>query len=323
MTIKAFSIDAAGNTSAIRTIDVRVSENQQLGPSKPNSTNPSFGKSVANGGITVDGINSGEWTTNNLVAIDLANDDPRSLGSNWTMHETAADYTHMWAAWDDTKLYLAWQCADITDIVDPSNYGSGDALANNQGILQFISIDTGAGGAVSNMWSKNDKFTGATLPNYQLAMRSDLWAGASYISKSVNGKFAGDSSLGVDYFSAAAAGIQIARLAGNGADALWGVPDIDNYLSNTNVSLTNYIGHNKGRDTLYEISIPLSALGLTRATLEANGIGVFMNIGSQSSLDTIPNDGATLNSPGVEVWNSSLEWSDTDLLTAPYARIVK
>jgi len=324
MTIKAFAIDAANNMSSVRTIDVRVNENQQLGPSKPYSTNPSFGKSVANGAITVDGINSGEWNTNHLVAIDLANDDPRSLASNWTMHETAADYTHMWAAWDDTKLYLAWQCADITDIIDPSNYGAGDALANNQGILQFISIDTGDGGAVSNMWSKNDKFTGATLPNYQIAMRSDLWAGASYISKSVNGKFAGDSSLGVDYFSAAAAGIQIARVGGNNAaTSLWGVPDIDNYLSNTNVAQTDYIGHNKGRDTFYEISIPLSALGLTRAALEANGIGVFMNIGSQSSLDTIPNDGATLNSPGTEVWNSSFEWSDTDLLSSPFARIAK
>lgn len=323
MTIKAIAKDAAGNISAVRVIDVRVGETQQAGPNKPPSTNPSFGKSVANGAITINGINGSEWSTNNLIAIDLANDDPRSLGSNWTMHETAADATHLWAAWDDTKLYLAWQFADITDIIDPSNYGAGDALANNQGILHFISIDTGAGGAVSNMWSKNDKFTGATLPDYQIAMRADLWAGASFISKAVNGKFAGDESLGTNYFTATGAGIQIARMAGNGADALWGVPDIDNYLSNTNVPLTNYIGHNKGRDTLYEISIPLSALGLTRASLEANGIGVFINIGSQSSLDTIPNDGATLNTPGVEVWNSSLEWSDTDLFTSPFARIVK
>jgi len=324
MTIKAIARDITGNISPIYAVEVRVGESQQFGPSKPNSTNPSFGKSVANGGITVDGTNSGEWNTNNLVALDLANDDPRSFGSNWTMHETSADYTHMWAAWDDTKLYLAWQCADITDVIDSSNYGSGDPLASNQGILQFISIDTGSGGAVSNMWSKNDKFTGATLPNYQIGMRSDLWAGASYISKSVNGKFAGDSSLGVDYLTAAAAGIQIARLGGhNAATSLWGVPDVDNYLSNTNVALTDYIGHNKGRDTFYEMSIPLSVLGLTRATLEENGIGVFMNIGSQSSLDTIPNDGATLNTPGKEVWDSSLEWSDTDLFTSPFARIVK
>ena len=291
------------------------------GGSLPPSTNPTYGQS---GSKTVDGANNGEWTTNNLIAIDLANDDPRSLGSNWTMHETPADLTHLWAAWDDNNLYLAYQFADITDVIDPSNYGSGDALGNNQGILHFISIDTGAGGAVSNMWSKNDKFTSATLPDYQIAMRADLWAGASFISKAVNGKFAGDESLGTNYLTAAAAGIQIARMSGvNAATSLWGVPDVDNFLSNPNVGLTDYIGHNKGRDTFYEISIPLARLGLTRATLEANGIGVFINTGSQSSLDTIPHDGSTLNSPGVEVWNSSFEWSDTDLFTSPFARVVK
>ena len=321
MTIKAIARDAAGNVSAVRTIEVRVSETQQVGPSLPPSTNPSFGQF---GAKTVDGTNNGEWGTNNLIAIDLANDDPRSLGDNWTMHETPADLTHLWAAWDDNNLYLAYQFVDITDQIDPSNYGSGDALGNNQGILHFISIDTGAGGAASNMWAKNDVFSGATLPDYQIAMRADLWAGASYISKSVNGKFAGDESLGTNYLAAAAAGIQIARVSGhNAAASIWGVPDIDNFISNPNVPLTDYIGHNKGRDTFYEISIPLARLGLTRATLEANGIGVFINTGSQSSLDTIPHDGATLNTPGVEVWNSSKEWSDADLLTSPFARVVK
>jgi hypothetical protein len=291
------------------------------GGSLPPSRNPSFGQF---GSKTVDGANNSEWSTNNLIAIDLANDDPRSLGDNWTMHETPADLTHLWAAWDDNNLYLAYQFVDITDIIDPSNYGSGDALGNNQGILHFISIDTGAGGAVSNMWAKNDKFTSSTLPDYQVAMRADLWAGASFISKAVNGKFAGDESLGTNYLTAAAAGIQIARVSGNNAaNAIWGVPDVDNFLSNPNVPLTSYSSHNKGRDTFYEISIPLARLGLTRATLEANGIGVFINTGSQSSLDTIPHDGSTLNTPGVEVWNSSKEWSDTDLFTSPFARVVK
>ncbi|HMP90615.1 MAG TPA: carbohydrate-binding protein [Kiritimatiellia bacterium] len=287
----------------------------------PPSTNPTFGLP---GTKTVDGLNNGEWSTNNLIAIDLANDDPRSLGSNWTMHETPADLTHLWAAWDDNNLYLAFQFVDITDVIDPSNYGSGDSLGNNQGILHFISIDTGAGGARSNMWDKNDVFMGADVPNYQLAMRADLWAGASYFSKAVNGKFAGDESLGTNYLTFASAGIQVARTIGhNAADSLWGVPDVDNFLSNPNTPLTNYIGHNQSRDTFYEISIPLSAIGLTRATLEANGIGVFINTGSQSSLDTIPHDNATLDTPGVEVWNSSLEWSDVDLFTSPFARVVK
>jgi len=293
------------------------------GGSLPPSTNPTFGKSVANGSITINGANNGEWSTNNLIAIDLANDDPRSLGGNWTMHEAPADITHLWASWDDNNLYLAWQFVDITDILDPSNAGSalGGRISNSQGILQFISFNTGAGGAVSNMWAKNDKFGGSDLPNYQIGLRSDLFS--SYISKSVDGKFAGDESLGVNYFTTAAAGITIARAAGNAASALWGVPDIDNFLNNPDVPLTNYIGHDTSRDSLYEMSVPLSALGLTRATLEANGIGIFIYVGSTSSIDSIPNDHATMNSPGTTDSNSSIEWEDTDVFTSPFARIVK
>ena len=38
-------------------------------------------------------------------------------------------------------------------------------------------------------------------------------------------------------------------------------------------------------------------------------------------MDCIPNDAATLNSPGVTGSNSSFEWEDTDSFTAGYARI--
>ena len=293
----------------------------------PYSTNPTKGL-YRSAGITVDGANtSGEWTTNMLIAIDMVNDDPRSLGSNWTMHEPPADITHLWACWDDTKLYLAWQFADVTDKLDPANAGSalGGRISNSSGILQFISIDTIAGaGAPSNMWAKNDRMVGTDLPDYQIGMRSDLYT--AYISKSLAGVFAGDSQLGTNYFTAASAGISIARAAGCASATLLGpYSDIDTYLANTNSALTEYItsGHDTSRDSFYEMSIPLTALGISKATLEANGIGVFINVGSKSSLDTIPNDAATLNTPGVTDSNSSWEWEDSDQFTAGYARVAK
>jgi hypothetical protein len=89
--------------------------------------------------------------------------------------------------------------------------------------------------------------------------------------------------------------------------------------------LTEYIssGHDTSRDSFYEMAIPLGAIGLTKAALEAGGIGIFINVGSTSSMDCIPNDGATLNSPGVTGSNSSLEWEDYDQFTAPYARVAQ
>ena len=291
----------------------------------PYSTNPTKGLYRA-AGITVDGSNTGgEWTSNMLIAIDMVNDDPRSLGTNWTMHEGPADITHLWACWDDTKLYLAWQFADVTDKLDPANAGSAlsGRISTSQGILQFISLDTIAGGVASNMWGKIDSMNGSDRPDYQIGMRSDLYS--SYITHATNGAFPVDDG-GINYFTTAAKGIAIARAAGCASPTLLGpYADIDNYLSNTNSSLTEYIssGHDTSRDSFYEMSIPLASIGLSRATLEASGIGIFINAGSTSSIDCIPHDGATLNTPGVTGSNSSFEWEDGDQFTVPYARVAQ
>ncbi len=319
MTIKFFARDAAGNTSDVTSVDVKVNESFNYGGSQPYSTNPTLGAGVANGTITVDGSNSGEWGTNKLIAIDMANDDPRSLGSNWTMHEAPVDFTHLWAAWDDTNLYIAWQLVDVTDVVDPSNAGSGDVVTGNDGILQWIAIDTIAGqGAELDMWGKNKGeayWTGEDKPDFQIYIASSLWQG--YISEAVDGVFPVDDG-GVNYFTMADAGIQAANGNSLVATDLWGTTDVDN--RHDGGSLMNFAtsGHsNTSRDSFYEMSIPLSHLGLTRGELEANGIGVMIGM----AVDTVPHDEATLDSSGVEVWNSSLEWGDSDALTSPFSRV--
>ncbi len=292
----------------------------------PYSTNPTKGL-YRSAGIAIDGANTGgEWTTNMLIAIDMANDDPRSLASAWQMHQPPADLTHLWACWDDAKLYLAWQFVDVTDKLDPVNAGGAGStpIRNNSGILQFVSIDTTAGaGAPSNMWAKMDRMTGTDLPDYQIGMRSDLYT--SYISKSLGGVFAGDSQLGTNYFVATNRGIAIARAAGCASATVYGpYNDIDNYLANTNIALYEYVssGHDTARDSFYEMSVPFTALGIDKATLEANGLGIFINVGSSSSVDCIPNDGATLNTPGLS-GDAPLEWEDGDQFTAGYARVAK
>ena len=287
----------------------------------PPSTNPTFGQS---GTVTIDGVNTGnEWNNDNLIALNLANSDPRSLGGNWTMHEAPANLTHLWARWDDDNLYLAWQFVDITDILDPSNAGSaaGGSVYNSQGILQFISIDTGAGGVGPLMWDKLDSFVGSTLPNVQIAMRSDLWGDHPYLSRAVGGAWAGDDDLGVNYFTETQAGIQIAKSQGFVGTSLYGVPDIDDFLDNPNVELTNYIGHDHSRNTFYEMAVPLSTLNITRAHIENNGIGVFISAGADSAVSSIPFDNATLDSPGTTDSNSSFEWEDGDEFTVPFARV--
>ncbi|KWX88242.1 hypothetical protein AMQ83_08040 [Paenibacillus riograndensis] len=323
-TVKAF--DAADNFSAASAELTVVTLKGTIvipGGDKPYSTNPSFGKRVS-APITIDGTNSGEWTDDMLIAIDMAGDDPRTLGSNWSLHETPMDLSHLWAAWDNEFLYLAWQYLDVTDIVDPANAGSaGGTPIRSMDMPQTIAIDTISGaGATHDMWRKNGKqpiWGGLDLPDYQFNIASNMFH-SGYLSRAVNGVFPVDDG-GVNYKTGAAAGITVKFAKGKGYTSLWGVKDADDV--NDPSKLVNFmaLGHDSNRDTFYEAKIPLSALG--NPDMENAGIGVMLHQGEFSPMDTLPNDPATSDTPGVSDSNSPKEWSDIDLLTAPFARIGK
>jgi hypothetical protein len=338
MTVRYFAVDAQDNRSVPRTVDVTVGQTQSFGPNKPYSTNPTLGKAVANNDITIDGANTGnEWSNDKLVALGVANDDPRSLGSNWTMHEAPLNLTHIWAAWDDNNLYLAWQFVDVTDVIDGANAGGAGSgrIGSNDGILHWIALDTKADqGATLDMWGKNATkqnvpqplWTGANKPDFQIYLAGSLWQG--FISRAVNNVFPVDDG-GVNYFKILGGGsaTQLGFQAGKGAlfagTSLWGVNDAD-ARRNAGEPTMNFVtqGHNGARDSFYEIKIPLNFLGLTKAQLESQGLGVMIGAGSASTVDVLPqDDGATLDTQGVEAWNSPLEWGDVDSITAPFARI--
>jgi len=161
------------------------------GGDRPYSLNPTLGQ-YRSAGITIDGANTGgEWTTNMLIALDVANDDPRTLADNWTTHEAPLDLTHLWACWDDDNLYLAWQFVDITDVIDPINAGSGDAISGNDGILIWMVLDTESGGATNDMWDKQNTWAGDDTPDHMIYMAGSLWQ--SYISHESGGVFPVDA----------------------------------------------------------------------------------------------------------------------------------
>ncbi len=316
-----------------------------MGGNKPYSTNPTLGKYITSP-ITIDGKNtSNEWKDDMLIALDMAGDDPRTLGNNWTMHETPWDISHLWAAWDNEFLYIAWQYVDVTDIIDPSNAGSaGGTKPIQMNLIQWLAIDTIINqGAELDMWGKNGGepyWNGVDKPDYQIYVGSNLTQG--YISKAVDGVFPVDDG-GVNYNKFVSSGgynfdqqkitnlqflipgMEINASISFGAVSLWGVRDCDKALATPIVEsdVVDFItlNHDKNRDIFYEMKIPLSKLGVTKEIIESTGIGIMLGQGEFSCMDTIPNDPATTDTPGTTDSNSSEEWEDIDLLTVPFARI--
>jgi len=308
------------NGGANYSIKVNGNSNPYIpGGDRPYSMNPTLGE-YRSAGITIDGDNTGgEWTTNMLIALDVANDDPRTLSDNWTTHEAPLDLTHLWACWDDDNLYIAWQFVDITDVIDGNNAGSGDTISGNDGILIWMVLDTKSGGCPNDMWSKQNTWSGPDTPDHMIYMAGSLWQ--SFISHESGGEFPVDTN---GYSSCTDAGISIdvgARLV---PSSVWGPYDCDNrYTSDQHGDFVTQGHWNTSRDSFYEMKIPLTELGLTRASLEANGLGIQVGAGSLSSMDCIPNDDATTDTPGVEVYNSSFEWTDSDEFTTGFARVAQ
>ncbi|MNN48075.1 hypothetical protein D3C81_1625310 [compost metagenome] len=106
---------------------------------------------------------------------------------------------------------------------------------------------------------------------------------------------------------------------GAGYNTLWGVKDADDASDISKLIEFLSLGHDVNRDTFYEAKIPLSALG--NPDIENVGIGIMLHQGEFSPVDTLPNDPATSDTPGVSESNSPKEWGDIDLLTVPFARI--
>ena len=128
---------------------------------------------------------------------------------------------------------------------------------------------------------------------------------------------------GVNYKTCALWGITHAKSASLVAADIWGVNDCDD-RNGAESALRDFktTGHGRTeRDSFYEMKIPFTALGITKTQLETQGVAVMIGAGGNSAMDSIPNDATTTDTPGVEVYNSSFEWADSDNFTAPFARI--
>lgn len=328
--------DAAGNRSTAASVNITTGAVVVTPGYYKTNPNNQVGKAAT---ITLDGAPT-EWTADMIIAQGVANDDPRIFRGS---HEGPVyDLYALYAAWDDSNLYLMWQFTNVTDVADPAQgYPISDNGKPYQGdIPQSIAFDVdpakgGNGtidGTTGGIWGMKHTFGNNNVDRIALF--------SSKPGVGVPAMFKLNANNAFDYTAANVlkfvdAGISFKYADGFKPTTLMGINDNGNSGNYTPADLSDtsrYVDfltltHSKTQDTTYEMKIPLTALGITRAQLESNGIGVMLlTTFGVSPIGSLPQDAATLDNamePYSADASSSKEKEDADVLTAPFARIGK
>ena len=295
------------------------------------STNPNGGYG-ARKTITVDGDKS-DWDSSMLIAQGVANDDPR-VYAHWSMHEIAIDDYAMYAAWDDTNLYIMYEMCNVQDVVAP-----GEDFPMTQGNLWiynlpiFMYIYTGNG----NITHGNT--ADGTLWNTGTVVDANSDHVVAFSTNASNGPFIytvnDDGQLEPDVLvkKGAASGISIKWGSGKTLSGkLMGITKagtdngrvagdcVDGTLTDLYTA-----GHSASLDMFYEISIPLSNLDISASDIETNGIGVLkVSTFGTSGMDCLPYDLSMSDNaaqPYSKDASTSAEKEDDDHITVPMARV--
>ena len=329
-------------TSSTKTLSANAAARAVAATAASSSSLASYYKTNAVGKgssktITVDGDVS-DWDSSMLIAQGAANDDPRVYRPN-SMYEIPYDAYALYGAWDDTNLYLMIEMTNVQDVVAPNdNYPMGsNATVDN--IPMFIYIDTGKSDAIGNngKTQKDETFWGCNTTvtssfNRVIAMSSGVGKNGPYI-------YGGDSTgiNPVELGNSTTSGIVYKTGKGILSKEVWGINGAYGEYNNRVIGDMcsdsadwvdfNTKGHNSATmDYNYEVSIPLSQLGITKSDIENSGIGVlFVHSSGASGMDCIPyditmNDNADQSDPASNPENS-FEKGDEDNITTSFARI--
>ncbi|MDE6130464.1 MAG: starch-binding protein [Muribaculaceae bacterium] len=311
----------------------------------------SVGKAAS---VTVDG-KFDDWSDDMLIATAGANDMCTTFCGS---HENCViDLYALYAAWDDSNLYLAWQCVNTGDTWARPGDGplTDGGRIGDVPMIVTLSINPSAPGMSGRLENGNciwreDSKSGVTFESHVdriFYMSAKAGQGEPAMFKAVNA--AGDTNYGAGCTTFKSAGIKYAMGYGFAPSHLWrqnqtaewynpgelkSDPSVlqsiydpacyDNLKVGTPAGLKS---HDYEYDTFYEMSIPLSVLGINRQWLEANGIGARV-VGSrgESGIDCVPHDPSMVDNvfePYGKDNSTSHEKDDFDNITYALADIAK
>lgn len=285
-----------------------------------------------------------DWTEAEKIAQGAANDDPRVF-CHWSMHENPCDAYALYAAYDDDKLYLMVELPNVQDMVATDAYPLSDnAQYWNRGTPFFFAFETGKGvGGDGSMISTADTYVWGNAVLFSEKNIDTMIACHSNPEKGTPGVFYTNSEGLFSYSSDlcltfGGTGVSVSwdgganKTQGLVSKNLWGIKAVgtDQGRLSENIHTDTYIdfyelGHDPDYDLKWQITVPLSALRITKNELESNGIGVmFVLSDGASGMDCLPWDSCMIDNaekPYSKGESTSAEKEDVDTITVPLARI--
>ncbi len=297
------------------------------------ATNPN-GQVGKQASITIDGSIS-DWDSSMLIAQGVANDDPRVYLPS-SMHEIAIDDYALYAAWDNSNLYLMWEVANVQDAIAPlDNFPltQGNLWIYNLPVFLYFSTDPSIEGDGSTT-------TDATVWNSGITLDANIDTVVAFSTNASNGPFvykANDDGK-IIYNEIRQSGIKLEWGNSTISQNLWGIDEGYGHYNNrkpgdTLEDSSKWIDfykdpeHKKSLDMFYEMSIPLDLLGVDASYIAENGIGLMkVSTFGTSAVNTLPADPSTWDNAAKEYSKdptTSHEKEDEDHITVPLARIGK
>lgn len=317
------------------------------------STNP--GEAVGKyASIAIDG-EFNDWNESMIIATCGANDMCTAFHGS---HENSVmDLYALYAAWDEDNLYIAWQCCNTGDTW--AREGDGPLTDYGRiGDVPFIlalSIDPSKNGMTGRLDNGNFIWGNNGEMGVQFGVHADyllFMSGKPGLGEP--GVFTGDAngaanygancrtfrSLGIAYkmkegFQPAALWRQRNDAEWSDAETLVSDPSVKDLIYETD-SYDNLLSgepieglkpHDTSFDSFYEISIPLSVLGINRTWLEENGIGCrIIGTRGESGIDCCPFDPSMVDNvfeKYAKDTSTSHEKDDIDIITYDMASVGK
>ena len=285
-----------------------------------------------------------DWSESDKIVQGAANDDPRVF-CQWSMHEPQTDAYALYAAYDDTHLYLMVELTNVQDVVAPQDTYpiSDNGQFWNRGTPFFMAFETGKGvggdGTMADgsyVWGSKVGYSEKNVDTMIVCHSNPSKGTPGVFYTGSNGLFSYDDSLCKTFTGT---GVEVTwdggaqKTQGILSEEIWGIKEVGTGQGRTIEGITNEesyvdfktLGHDKNQDLKWQMKVPLEALNITKSELETNGIGVmFVLSDGGSGMDCLPWDAAMVDNaskPYSKDESTSAEKEDEDIITTPFARI--